>query len=174
MLTIERARSSTSSAPRSIWPIDSMMSNGLQETSPASAPCRSANGSISWIGWNCGRSILDACRIACGPNRAPGRKLTPESNGIPRIATSQRSMSRSSGSRTNVEAPAYRGTTVPLTGWIGGSSILGILTEHVPRAALRELVGDDVPLDLGRPLPDPVDPELAEEPLRDVLTHVAA
>ena len=121
MLTIELARSSTSSAPRSIWPIDSMMSKGLQATSPASAPWSNAKGSISWIGWNCGRSILEAWRIACGPNRAPGRKLTPESNGIPRIATSHRSRSRSSGRRTNVDGPAYLGTTVPLTGWTVGS-----------------------------------------------------
>jgi hypothetical protein len=65
--------------------------------------------------------MREACLIACGPNRAPGRKLTPESNGIPRIATSQRSRSLSSGRRTKVDDPAYLGTIVPLTGWIVGS-----------------------------------------------------
>ena len=41
-------------------------------------------------------------------------------------------------------------------------------------ATLLEGPGDDDPLDLGRPLPDPVHAQLAEEPLGDVRAHVAA
>ena len=41
-------------------------------------------------------------------------------------------------------------------------------------AAPLEGPGDDQPLDLRRALPDPVDPELAEEALGGVLAHVAA
>ncbi len=54
--------------------------------------------------------------MAWGPKRAPGRKLVPESNGMPSSATSQRSTSRSSGSLAKVEGPAKRGTTFPLMG----------------------------------------------------------
>src|SRR5438067_13552635 len=48
------------------------------------------------------------------------------------------------------------------------------LPDQRVRTALGQLVGDDDPLDLGGPLPDPVDAELAEEPLGDVLAHVPA
>src|SRR5262249_3856796 len=41
-------------------------------------------------------------------------------------------------------------------------------------AALLERPRDDQPLDLGRPLPDPVDAQLAQEPLGRVVAHVAA
>ena len=41
-------------------------------------------------------------------------------------------------------------------------------------ATLLECPGDDQALDLRRPLPDPIDPQLAEEPLGRVLAHVAA
>ena len=41
-------------------------------------------------------------------------------------------------------------------------------------APFAELVADDDPLDLGCSLPDPVDPEFAEEPLGHVFPHVAA
>src|ERR1700709_1189048 len=40
--------------------------------------------------------------------------------------------------------------------------------------ALGHLVGDDDPLDLRSPLPDPVDADVAVEPLDRVLPHVAA
>src|SRR5262249_33664973 len=43
-----------------------------------------------------------------------------------------------------------------------------------PRAALDHLAGDDRALDLAGALPDPLDPELAVEPLGPVLAHVAA
>ncbi len=41
-------------------------------------------------------------------------------------------------------------------------------------AALRHLVGDDHPLDLGGALPDPIDAQLAVEPFGDVLPHESA
>jgi hypothetical protein len=41
-------------------------------------------------------------------------------------------------------------------------------------ASLDQLVRDDGALDLARTLPDALDAKLAEEPLRDVLAHVAA
>src|SRR4249919_1778711 len=41
-------------------------------------------------------------------------------------------------------------------------------------SSLGELVGDDDALQLARPLPDPLDPQLTPEPLGDVLAHVAA
>ena len=40
----------------------------------------------------------------------------PASNGMPTIATSQVSTSRSSGNLANVDGPANLGTLVPLTG----------------------------------------------------------
>src|SRR3990170_6854594 len=41
-------------------------------------------------------------------------------------------------------------------------------------ASLPELVAYHHPLDLGGPLPDPVDPELPEQPLHRLLSHVPA
>src|SRR6187200_1971659 len=43
-----------------------------------------------------------------------------------------------------------------------------------PRAALGQLIGHDVALDLGGALPDAFDAELAPEALGHVLAHVAA
>src|SRR5258705_139239 len=47
-------------------------------------------------------------------------------------------------------------------------------TDDLCDAAPLERPGDDQPLDLGGSLPDPVDAQLAEEPLRRVLAHLAA
>src|SRR3990172_12086747 len=41
-------------------------------------------------------------------------------------------------------------------------------------ATLPELVAYHHPLDLGGPLPDPVDPQLPEQPLHRLLSHVPA
>ena len=46
-----------------------------------------------------------------GPNRAPGRKVTPLSKGTPTTATSQRPTSSRPGRRAKVDGPAKRGTT---------------------------------------------------------------
>jgi len=52
----------------------------------------------------------------------------PASKGTPTIATSQSGTSLSSGSLANVEAPANRGTFVPLTGCIGALSLFFYIT----------------------------------------------
>src|SRR3990172_753588 len=46
-----------------------------------------------------------------GPNRAPGRKVTPLSKGTPTTATSARPNSSRVGKRAKVEGPAKRGTS---------------------------------------------------------------
>jgi hypothetical protein len=48
------------------------------------------------------------------------------------------------------------------------------LTDHPPTPRFSSARGDDQPLDLGRALPDPVDPQLAQEALGGELAHVAA
>ena len=47
------------------------------------------------------------------------QELVTESKGTPTIATSQLSTSLNSGNLAKVDGPAYLGTFVPLTGWIG-------------------------------------------------------
>jgi len=54
----------------------------------------------------------------------------PASNGTPTIATSQFETSLSPGSLANVDAPANRGTLVPLTGCIGVLSFFFSLTYY--------------------------------------------
>src|SRR6185295_13516286 len=46
--------------------------------------------------------------------------------------------------------------------------------EQAVEPALVDLVRDHEPLDLGRALPDPVDAQLAPQPLHRLLAHVAA
>src|SRR3954453_20577796 len=53
-----------------------------------------------------------------------------------------------------------------------GSARASELPDQRLGAPLDQLVGDDLALDLARALPDPVDADLAPEPLRDVLAHV--
>src|SRR3954452_4263218 len=67
-----------------------------------------------------------------GPNRAPGRELTPESNGEPTTAMSARSTSSSRGRRAKVAGPAKRGTSVASTGPTGPS----LMRANVHRAGL--------------------------------------
>src|ERR1700759_4957330 len=63
--------------------------------------------------------------------------------------------------------------------WCGKSVTNGTSTQSVGLGkggggALGHLAGDDHALDLAGALPDPLDAELAEEALGDVLAHVAA
>jgi len=58
----------------------SSMEKGLAAMSPASTTCWSSNGMTRRAGLK-GRSKRLACRMALGPNRAPGRYVTPASNG---------------------------------------------------------------------------------------------
>src|SRR4029077_17497126 len=76
--------------------------------SPQSATRSRENGEVRSIGLY-GRISSEWLRTSFGPNRAPGRKLTPPSNGIPRMAASRPAISRVWGSRMNVEICAKRG-----------------------------------------------------------------
>lgn len=103
--------------------IASVRSKGLTAMSPASATCWAPNGCVCSAGWY-GRSSLLLARTCPGPNRAPGRYETPESNGTPTIATSTASSPpacSSVGRRANVAGPANRGTVVASGGPIGSS-----------------------------------------------------
>ena len=119
------ARSSVVLAPASICSIASPMSNGFGARSPASATWWTYHGSTSRGAWY-GRRSFEPARIAAGPNRAPGRYDTPESNGTPRIATPARSTSSSRGSRANVSGPTYRGRWRPSGAPMGSISGDGI------------------------------------------------
>ena len=82
---------------------------------------------------------------------------------------------RASGSGASPGGKIAASSTRPRKG--SGKDFLGTAfdTSQTRRPApLGELVGDDQPLDLAGALPDPLDPQLAEEPLGDVLAHVAA
>src|SRR5215212_1786258 len=101
---------SVSRAPLSMCSMASARLNGFGARSPASATWSVDHGETS-IAWWYARRSFEPARIACGPNLAPGRYVTPESNGTPRTATRARSTSWSRGSRANVSGPTNRGRT---------------------------------------------------------------
>ncbi len=91
------------------------MSPGATGTSPQSTTPSASSRSSPKAGWY-GRSSAEADRIASGPNRGPGRKLVPVSNGIPTAAASTPSSSVTCGSRMKVLIPAKRGITCASSG----------------------------------------------------------
>src|SRR5579862_9378665 len=66
-----------------------------------------------------------------------------------------------------------RHTTPTSTARTGLMAFSKASLDQLSLAALVEAVRDDQALDLAGSFPDAIDPELAEEPLGDVLAHIA-
>jgi hypothetical protein len=69
-----------------------------------------ADGLTQCNGWSPSSNILLACRIADGPNRAPGRFVVPRSKGIP--ATQTGALASSQPTPRNVGGTAKVATPV--------------------------------------------------------------
>src|SRR5689334_18658592 len=130
-------------------------------TSPANTGCDESIGSLRWS--RARRSRCDAAHhyrdSPSGPNKSHKRRILDNFSSI-------RDKARPSG--TSALLPDG-GLT--LTGDARGR---GPPSHQRRQTPLAELVRDDHPLHLAGALPDPLHPQLAVEPLGDVLAHVAA
>src|SRR5215472_7996212 len=91
------------------------MSNGLTARSPASTTWSLANGDTASAGLY-GRRSLDDSLMCAGPNLAPGRYVTPLSNGTPSTTASALATSSILGSLAKVAGPENRGIFVASMG----------------------------------------------------------
>src|SRR6266536_1679190 len=109
------------------------------------------------------------------PARGPGAGTSP----VPTLPRGRPALAPAADQPGARGRPAWRprpASPAPAAGQPGarGRPAPALALDQRRHAPLGQLIGNDRALDLAGALPDPLHPQLAEEPLGDVLPHVAA